>query len=126
MALAQRTQNGPLIHHSDRGTQYCSRDYVGVLQKAGVAISMTEKGDPYENAIAERANGILKTEFAVGQLFTSTGEAQQAVAKSVRLYNDVRPHQSCDYLTPEAAHIQKGEMKRRWKNYYTAKMNTGK
>lgn len=121
MALTQRTQSGLLIHHSDRGVQYCSRDYVALLQKAGIAISMTEKGDPYENAIAERVNGILKSEFALGRLFTSTDEAKGAVAKSVCLYNDVRPHLSCDYLTPKAAHSQKGEMKRRWKNYYAAK-----
>lgn len=82
---------------------------------------MTEKGDPYENAIAERVNGILKSEFSLGRLFTSTDEAKGAVAKSVCLYNDVSPHLSCDYLTPEAAHSQKGEMKRRWKNYYAAK-----
>ncbi len=117
MALAQRTKSGLLIHHSDRGTQYCSKEYVEVLQKAGIAISMTEKGDPYENAIAERVNGILKTEFALGSVFASRDEAQQAVTKSIVLYNEVRPHLSCNYLTPEQAHLQKGKLEKKWKNY---------
>jgi transposase InsO family protein len=63
MALKNRIYNDPLIHHSDRGSQYCSKNYVGMLIKNNVAISMTENGDPYENALAERMNGIIKAEF---------------------------------------------------------------
>ena len=107
-----------LIHHSDRGCQYCCDKYVSILQANGILISMTENGDPRENAIAERVNGILKTEWINDETFTSTGQAIARVADIVGIYNNVRPHLSINYLTPAQAHTMSGEMKRQWKNYY--------
>lgn len=119
MALASRLKTSTsLIHHSDRGSQYCSSDYVNRLQDADIAISMTEKGDPYENAVAERVNGILKCEFMLNRTFAATGDAQKAIEDAIRVYNESRPHMSCNYLTPSQAHIQSGTLERRWKNYY--------
>jgi transposase InsO family protein len=81
---------------------------------------MTEKGDPLENAIAERVNGILKEEL-LEQKFTDFKTAQQCVAKAIIIYNALRPHSSCDMLTPQMAHLQTGKLKRHWKNYYKKK-----
>ena len=75
---------------------------------------MTEKGDPYENAIAERVNGILKDEFGLDTNFSSFEQAIEAVDKAVQTYNEVRPHASCNYLTPQQAHQQQGTLKLRW------------
>ena len=105
MALGKRTRpEAPLIHHSDRGLQYCSKDYVGLLTEHQVQISMTENGDPYENAIAERVNGILKEEFYLGETFRSHQQAERAVADSIEIYNTQRPHLSCQMMTPAEAH----------------------
>ena len=104
-----------LIHHSDRGSQYCCAEYVKVLEHYRIHISMTEKGDPYENAIAERVNGILKEEFLLNKTFTSFSEAEQAVNNAVEKYNLIRPHASCDNLTPVQAHDQNGILRKRWK-----------
>ncbi|MBK6329177.1 MAG: IS3 family transposase [Bacteroidetes bacterium] len=117
MALAQRKITDKLIHHSDRGVQYCCGDYVAVLKEAVVEISMTEKGDPYENAIAERVNGILKMELLLDSTFDAFDDAKQAVEWAVEKYNFIRPHSSCDYLTPELAHEREGILKKHWKNY---------
>ncbi len=103
-ALGARMTEGPLIHHSDRGFQYCSKDYVECLGRHGVAISMTEGGDPYENAIAERVNGILKEEFYLADIFPSHEEAAKEIAQAIEIYNTRRPHLSCQMLTPEEAH----------------------
>ncbi|MGV8092998.1 MAG: IS3 family transposase [Mangrovibacterium sp.] len=116
MALEQRTKTTFLIHHSDRGTQYCCSGYVDLLQKEKIKISMTEKGDPYENAIAERVNGILKTDFDLGRVFKSSKEALTAITASIKAYNTLRPHMSCDYLTPEQAHQMYGPLNKMWKN----------
>jgi len=105
----------PLIHHSDRGLQYCCTQYTALLEDSGISISMTEKGDPYENAIAERVNGILKDEFALDREFKNFEQAQAAVTHAVNTYNNLRPHASCNYLTPEAAHQQAGLLLQRWK-----------
>jgi putative transposase len=104
-----------LIHHSDRGVQYCCGDYIALLQQAGVFISMTQKGDPYENAIAERVNGILKTEFGLDKDFDSYEEAKAIAANAINTYNCVRPHASCNYLTPQQAHEQQGVLTTKWK-----------
>jgi putative transposase len=86
MALHQeRPKATTLIHHSDRGSQYCSFQYIRTLREAGIAISMSQYGDPYENAIAERVNGILKTDFRLNQVFTSFEEAAWAVEKNSQL-----------------------------------------
>jgi len=117
MALQQqRPAKGILIHHSDRGVQYCCSGYVECLQSAGVRISMSEKGDPYQNAIAERVNGILKGNW-LGDCFASIEQARQALTKAVDIYNEKRPHESLAYLTPGQAHELTGIIKRNWKNY---------
>ncbi|MCF0057188.1 IS3 family transposase [Dyadobacter sp. CY356] len=118
MALSTRKkldQNSCLIHHSDRGSQYCSFQYVSILIEASVRISMTENGDPYENAIAERVNGILKADFRLNRVFKSQAEAVVATEMAVHNYNTLRPHMSCDYLTPQAAHMLDQPLQKHWK-----------
>jgi putative transposase len=117
MAIKQSKGRESLIHHSDRGIQYCCSDYVRLLEHYQIRISMTENGDPYENAIAERVNGILKAEFNLYRTFTSLIEATQAVDQAVQKYNHIRPHSSCDFLTPVAAHEQNGLLRKRWRAY---------
>jgi transposase InsO family protein len=90
-----------LIHHSDRGLQYCSNIYTGLLTKRGIKISMSEKGNPYENAVAERLNGILKEEFGLGETFKTREQAEKAVKEAIRTYNEYRPHMSIGYKTPD-------------------------
>jgi putative transposase len=104
----------PLIHHSDRGSQYCSKQYVDMLTDNNIAISMTENGDPYENAIAERVNGILKGEFDLYSSKVGFKETTKKIRANIEVYNTLRPHASCDYLTPIEAHLVKGELKKRW------------
>jgi len=107
------TDTAELIHHSDRGVQYCSDAYVAILSGyPQIKISMTESGDPYENAVAERVNGILKTEFGLNNLFATSTEMRLAVSESVTNYNLKRPHASCDYLTPVEAHQRQGVLAR--------------
>lgn len=120
MALKNNPQLGRLIHHSDRGSQYCCADYVSILDKHFVKISMTQSGDPLENAIAERVNGILKDEL-LDKIYINYQEAKQAIAAAISIYNYQRPHSSIDMLTPIEAHLREGELKRRWKNYYSKK-----
>lgn len=105
-----------LIHHSDRGVQYCSHDYVKLLIENKMTISMGEKGDPLENAVAERINGILKDEYLSAVAPSNFGQAEEQLRRTVALYNTERPHLSCDMLTPCQAHKTEGELKRRWKN----------
>lgn len=114
MATTGNVMSETLIHHSDRGVQYCCGEYVDALGAKKIRMSMTENGDPYENAIAERVNGILKDEFELDRVFGSVAEAEQAVASAVDRYNTLRPHASCDYRTPEQAHGQEGPMRKRW------------
>lgn len=118
MALKHRIHFGSkLIHHSDRGIQYCCGDYIAVLKKHGIQISMSAKGNPYENAVAERVNGILKSEFYLDRYFDNINQVRHIVKESILIYNTQRPHASCDYLTPDEAHECKGILKKRWKNY---------
>ena len=107
-----------LIHHSDRGCQYCCEKYVKLLQDNGIEISMTQDGDPRDNAIAERLNGILKTEWLYDDHFIGFDDAYRRVAEVINLYNNKRPHLSLNYKTPAEAHLETGEQKRVWKNYY--------
>lgn len=106
-----------VIHHSDRGIQYCSVKYVNVLQDHGIKISMTENGDPYENAIAERVNGILKTEWLYDMELHNYSEAKNAVDHIISIYNSERPHSSIEMMTPDQAHNHTGKLKRLWKSY---------
>lgn len=117
MALRDNPERKDLIHHSDRGRQYYSAQYVGLLTPS-IRISMTENSDPLENAIAERVNGILKDEL-LEQRFDSFSEAVRSVATAISTYNTLRPHSSIDMLTPAVAHTLSGPLKRRWKNYYS-------
>ena len=114
MAIHQRVSSTPgaTIHHSDRGSQYCCWEYMKRLEKATIQPSMTESGDPRENAIAERVNGILKSEFLQKQY-----ETLAALPRLISIYNVERPHLSLDVLTPSEAYSQEGPLKRRWKTY---------
>lgn len=120
MALANRLTAQPLIHHSDRGTQYCSQAYTQLLKQKGIAISMTQSGNPRDNAIAERVNGILKQELLV-ESYQDLKTAYRAVKQAISIYNELRPHSSLDMLTPHKAHLKTGPLKRRWRNYYPEK-----
>lgn len=113
--LRTKSSGQSLIHHSDRGIQYCCDDYVAGLQMWGIAISMTENGDPYENALAERLNGILKKTFGLGAVFESRESAVEKVDRAVVVYNTVRPHTGIDNLVPEQAHGLNGDIARAWK-----------
>lgn len=116
MALSNNPNRFGLIHHSDRGVQYCCDIYVNLLQSKEIKISMTENGDPRENAIAERLNGILKQEL-LEEEFPDFETAIRSVAKACSTYNYLRPHGSIDNLKPADAHQQSGAIKKRWKNY---------
>jgi putative transposase len=107
-----------IIHHSDRGVQYCCSDYVKVLNKNHFQISMTENSDPRENAIAERVNGILKDEWLNQMKLTSLRHATDQLEQIILIYNQNRLHGSLDMKTPEYAHNQSGKLKKHWKNYY--------
>jgi putative transposase len=117
MALENNPDRIKLIHHSDRGVQYCCDEYVKLLQDKKIKISMTENGDPLENAIAERVNGILKQEL-LEEVFPSLEKAQREVAIACSTYNHLRPHGSIDNLKPAEAHLKSGILKKRWKNYW--------
>lgn len=121
MALEQLPEqvNEPLIHHSDRGVQYCSENYVKLLQDKAIRISMTENGDPLENAIAERMNGILKSEYLKHYHVNNIQEAKEQLQQAVRLYNEHRPHLSIGLLTPDVVHSTELPVEKLWKNYYT-------
>jgi transposase InsO family protein len=119
-ALANNPVRTNLIHHSDRGIQYCSEEYVNLLAKHQVLISMTESGDPLENPVAERVNGILKEELLQEQ-FPNLKAATEQTARACKTYNELRPHGSIDNQKPSDAHLKSGLLKRRWKNYYRRK-----
>lgn len=104
-----------LIHHSDRGIQYCCDAYIAALKQHDIGISMTENGDPYENALAERLNGILKATYNLKQTFSTATEAQQVVDSAIDSYNNRRPHSSIENLTPIQAHGLTGKLERKWK-----------
>ncbi len=115
LALKNRKYSHDLIHHSDRGLQYCSADYVQKLKENRIKVSMTENGDPYENAIAERVNGILKYEFLLIDGFKDHLQALEVIKQSINIYNESRPHLSCQMLTPNKAHLQKTVTLKKWK-----------
>ena len=118
MAIDNEQPAKGLIHHSDRGVQYCSAAYVEILQQNNILISMTENGDPRENAIAERVNGILKDEWLNDLVLANLTKARAKIEEIINIYNTERLHLSLDYLTPEQAHQMQGEIKRSWKTYY--------
>ncbi len=106
-----------LIHHSDRGIQYCSQNYTALLNQDRIAISITQSGSPYENALAERVNGIIKNEFFAKKVYQNHKEAKKCIIAIIGHYNDRRPHLSLNYHTPEQAHGMSGEIKKCWKGY---------
>lgn len=111
MAISQRTYpQRKLIHHSDRGLQYCSTEYVKLTNDIKGAISMTDNGDPYENALAERMNRTLKEEFGLGRQLPSRQIAFRLVEEAVQLYNYYRPHMSLNFQTPNTVHLQKNRL----------------
>ena len=119
MALKKRKyKNQPIIHHSDRGLQYCSNEYQKLLEKNHILPSMTEQYDPYENAIAERINGILKQEFDIDKYNTTIEIKIKLVQNAIEIYNKIRPHLSNYMLTPNQMHEQ-NKIKR--KQYKTKK-----
>lgn len=105
-----------LIHHSDRGCQYCSYAYVKELKKYNITISMTQTGDPLENAIAERANGILKTEWLYKMEIRDIYACEAELFRIIDFYNNRRPHRSIGMKTPSQVHQQSGPQKRCWRN----------
>jgi putative transposase len=119
MALSSFTEPlTNLIHHSDRGVQYCCDAYVKMLEDHQIQISMTESGDPLDNAIAERVNGILKDEYLLNKQLLNLKDVKKELSESVKMYNTERPHMSINMLTPNEAHQKTGEIKRVWKNGY--------
>jgi putative transposase len=119
MALNEATGSiEGLIHHSDRGIQYCSQNYVKLLQDNKIQISMTENGDPLENALAERVNGIIKEEYLNFYEVETIKEAAELLQQVVQLYNQERPHMSISNFTPEEIHQTNQQTERLWKNYY--------
>lgn len=122
-ALAQKPAEAIVMHHSDRGLQYCSAEYVSLLVKNNALISMTQNGDPYENAIAERVNGILKTEL-ISNYYDTVAHASGHIARCITIYNYKRRHASINWQVPAVVHTQKGPQIKRWKNYYYKRKKT--
>lgn len=115
-AMLQKPPATIVMHHSDRGIQYCSTDYVALLQQHHSLISMTQSGDPLENAIAERVNGILKTEL-ISPFYKDIDTAAAHINRCIIIYNYKRRHSSLNWQIPADVHKQKGPQIRRWKNY---------
>ncbi len=105
-----------LIHHSDRGLQYCSDEYQRILEKNNIKCSMTQNSDPYENAVAERINGILKQEFDIDKFDVETKIKRKIVDESIKIYNELRPDFSNHYLTPNQMHKQEKLKIKTYKN----------
>ncbi len=107
MAIKNRKyKNRSLIHHSDKGIQYCCNEYQKILNNYKISCSMTESYDPYQNAIAERVNGILKDEFSLEKYKVDYNTMSDLITNSIYIYNTMRPHFSCNMLTPEQMHKQ--------------------
>lgn len=117
MAIKNRVYTQmPLIHHSDRGLQYCSNEYQRILGKNNIKSSMTQKYDPYENAIAERINGILKQEFDIDKYNVELPLKKELVKNAIKIYNDFRQHLSNYMLTPNQMHRQNKLKRKQYKN----------
>ena len=106
-----------LIHHSDRGVQYASYTYTDILKSNGISISMTESGNPKDNAVAERVNNTIKNELLSGMQFSRIDEVRAAVDAAVEFYNNERPHLSLDGMTPREAALCNGEINKKWISY---------
>lgn len=121
MAINNMSDIDDVIHHSDRGIQYCSHEYTGLLKKYGIRISMTENSDPLENAVAERINKTLKEEFTEKKQisFRTHREATIMISQIIKFYNDERPHRSLEMFAPSYAYKLNKVLKRKWKAYYS-------
>ena len=116
MALKNRVyKERPLTHHSDRGLQYCATEYQKILKDNDVKASMTEKYDPYENAIAERVNGILKQEFNIAKNIKNIDLKKDLIKNAIDIYNHKRPHLSNHMLTPVQMHKQQTLKRKQYK-----------
>ena len=107
MAVGQRQYKHSLVHHSDRGLQYCSYEYIKVAREHKLCISMTEHGDPYENALAERMNRTIKEEFLLDDLQAGREDTIRIVNQAIKTYNTKRPHLALNYQTPDSVHNRK-------------------
>lgn len=105
------------IHHSDRGCQYASNDYVNILKRNDISISMTECGNPKDNAQAERINNTMKNELLKDLVFNDIKEVRLSVEAAIEFYNNERPHMSIDMMTPAEASKTVGEIRKRWTSY---------
>ena len=112
MAQRQLPEGCRPVHHSDRGSQYCCGEYVALLRSHQLGISMTEENHCYENAMAERLNGILKQEYGLGDTFGRKADVPAAAAEGVGLYNHARPHEALGYRFPMAVHMGKASVPR--------------
>jgi putative transposase len=126
MALKMAVKNKmykeePLIHHSDRGLQYCADDYQNMLTKNNIKCSMTQNSDPYENAVAERINGILKQEFLIDTCHQDLANMKKIIRETVTIYNSQRPHYSNHMLTPDQMHKQNKVQMRTYKTKNSSK-----
>lgn len=122
MAVKYRQdKNLSLIHHSDRGLQYCADDYQKMLNKNTITCSMTNNGDPYENAVAERINGILKQEFMIDSYHQDLAIMKIIVKEAIEIYNNQRPHYSNYMLTPKQMHKQNTIVMRTYKTKNSSK-----
>jgi len=108
-----------IIHHSDRGKQYCCPDYTEFATDKGFVMSTTQKYDPYENAVAERINGILKYEFGLRKTLPSIEVARKIMKQAMKIYNNKRLHWSLDLKTPQSVHLKYDEQK--YKSYAKTK-----
>lgn len=116
MALLNRThRSSDLMHHSDRGIQYCSKEYTALLKQNQITISMTQSSDPLDNAVAERINGIVKNEYLGHYHFSTLEQAQYLLQTIVNRYNDKRPHQSIQMYTPSLVHDKQLLVNRHWR-----------
>jgi putative transposase len=122
MAVKSREdKRSPLIHHSDRGLQYCADGYQNTLNKNNMQCSMTNNGDPYENAVAERINGILKQEFMIGNYDQNLATMRIIIKEAIETYNNQRPHFSNYMLTPKLMHDQNKIQMRTYKTKNSSK-----
>lgn len=120
LKMAMKRLNGSgynLIHHSDRGCQYASHEYTSILNQQGIRISMTESGDPKENAQAERINNTIKNEMFKGLCFTHIKQVRESLVQAIDFYNNERPHMSINMMTPTEAASYTGEIEKKWKSY---------
>ncbi|MDQ3550023.1 MAG: IS3 family transposase [Bacteroidota bacterium] len=127
IAMKQRKNTEELIHHSDRGVQYCCHAYNKILRKNNIRSSMTQTGDPLENAVAERINKTIKEEFTDDRQmnFASLELAKENIKSFIKFYNNQRPHRSINWLTPSQAYQQTGTLQRVWKKYLNKKLEWG-